>query len=128
MKRLGRLCPYSVRAELPKIHELLVTVSVVAALLAILASGSIAQAAVNRFPAYGVLANGPWRPVLLPGQREVVFTMYGAPSQIDALRHVVTAMQEKDLGNGFDPGPAARAVNKPVFDYLASVGWPVIAY
>jgi hypothetical protein len=77
---------------------------------------------------YRVLANGPWQPVLLPGQRAFVFTMYGAPSDLNSLRRLVTIMQEKDLGNGFDPGPAARAINKPVFDYLASVGWPVIAY
>jgi hypothetical protein len=37
-------------------------------------------------------------------------------------------MEKKNLGNGFDPGPAAKAVNKSVFDYLATVGWPVIAY
>src|SRR5690348_11907039 len=81
-----------------------------------------------QFPPYRSLSNGPWPPVLLPGQRQCVFTMYGAPSQIDSLRRVVALMQEKDLGNGFDPGPAARAANKPIFDYLATVGWPVIAY
>jgi hypothetical protein len=37
-------------------------------------------------------------------------------------------MQENNLGNGFDPGPAARASNKAVFDYLVTVGWPVMAY
>lgn len=81
-----------------------------------------------QFPPYRSLSNGPWPPVLLPGQRQCVFTMYGAPSQSDSLRRVVALMQEKDLGNGFDPGPAARAANKPIFDYLATVGWPVIAY
>jgi hypothetical protein len=50
--------------------------------------------------------------------------MYGAPSDSNSLRRVVRLMQEKDLGNGFDPGPAARAGNRPAFDYLASVGWP----
>jgi hypothetical protein len=119
-----RLCHYLVRPAAHKLQELTVVVSVVA----ILVSGSIARAAVNRFPDYEALANGPWRPVLLPEQREFAFTMYGAPSDLNSLRRVVTIMQEKDLGNGFDPGPAARAVNKTVFDYLASVSWPVIAY
>src|ERR1035441_9420767 len=32
------------------------------------------------------------------------------------------------LGNGFDPGPPARAASKPLFDYLATVGWPATAY
>jgi hypothetical protein len=54
--------------------------------------------------------------------------MYGAPSELNSLRRVVTIMQEKDLGDGFDPGPAARAINRPVFDYLANIGWPVVAY
>ena len=80
------------------------------------------------FPDYTTLASSAWQPVLLPGQRGFVFTIYGAPSDISALRRVVSVMQEKDLGNGFDPGPAARAANKPVFDYLATVGWPVMAY
>src|SRR5207245_2563648 len=80
------------------------------------------------FPNYKMLADGPWQPRLLPGQREFVFTMYGAPSELEPLRHLVTLMQEQKLGNGFDPGPAARANNRPAFDYLASIGWPVIAY
>jgi hypothetical protein len=98
------------------------------ALLAIIVSSFSIRAAGDGLPYYEALANGPWQPRLLPGQRGFVFTMYGAPSDLNSLRRVVTSMQEKDLGNGFDPGPAARAVNKPVFDYLAGVGWPVIAY
>lgn len=54
--------------------------------------------------------------------------MYGAPSELNSLRRVVTLMQQHNLGNGFDPGPAARGVNKPSFDYLATIGWPVMAY
>jgi hypothetical protein len=97
-------------------------------LLGLLLSCSLTQAAENRFPDYHALANSPWQPVLLPGQQHFVFTMYGAPSDSNSLRHVVRLMQEKDLGNGFDPGPAARAGNRPAFEYLASVGWPVMAY
>ncbi len=54
--------------------------------------------------------------------------MYGAPTDVNALRQVVTVMREEKLGNGFDPGPAARAASRPAFDFLASVGWPVMAY
>jgi hypothetical protein len=79
-------------------------------------------AAAGGFSDYSTLARGIWKPVLLPGQRGFVFTIYGAPSELGALRKVVSVMQEKDLGNGFDPGPAARPVNKPVFDF-----WPLLA-
>jgi len=99
-----------------------------ATLLAFFLSDLGVRAAEDPFPDFPTLANGPWHSVLLPGQRGFVFTMYGAPSDLSALRRVVTLMQEQELGNGFDPGPAARAANKPVFDYLASVGWPVITY
>jgi hypothetical protein len=98
-----------------------------AVLGAVFSTGAVA-APVDGFPDYSTLARGVWQPVLLPEQRGFVFTMYGAPSDLNAVRRVVSVMQEKDLGNGFDPGPAARPVNKPVFDFLATTGWPVIAY
>ena len=93
----------------------------------ILSTGTVGVAA-GAFPDYSTLARSVWQPVLLPGQRGFVFTMYGAPSELKALRRVVNLMQEKDLGNGLDPGPAASAVNQPVFDYLATINWPVVAY
>lgn len=96
-------------------------------LLSILSFGP-SPAAVPSFPSYAALANSPWRLNPLPGQPEFVFTLYGAPTDLDSLRRVVALMQELHLGNGFDPGPAARPVNKPAFDYLATIGWPVIAY
>jgi hypothetical protein len=96
-------------------------------LVALFSSGAFG-ATTTGFPSYSSLASSAWQPVLLTGQRGFVFTLYGAPSDINALRQVVTVMQEKDLGNGFDPGPAARGANKPIFDYLATIGWPVIAY
>jgi len=37
-------------------------------------------------------------------------------------------MQEKGLGNGFDPGPFGGATSRPLFEYLATVGWPVVCY
>ena len=102
--------------------------SAAAVLLAIFSGIFPVRAGHNPFPEYGMLAGGAWQPVLLPGSRNFVFTLYGAPNEMTALRGVVNAMQEKDLGNGFDPGPSARAANKALFDYLAGVGWPVIAY
>src|SRR5262249_1973289 len=97
-------------------------------LIALIVGGVTVQVTAGSFPAFKVLTNGPWRVQLLPGQSEFVFTMYGAPAELEPLRHLVAVMQEQKLGNGFDPGPAARAINKPAFDYLASIGWPVIAY
>jgi hypothetical protein len=94
----------------------------------LLVSASDAATAENTFPDFPTLVRRAWQPVLLKGQHDVVFTLYGVPGDVDSLRRLVTVMQEKDLGNGFDPGPAARPVNQPAFEYLASVGWPVIAY
>jgi hypothetical protein len=128
MKPLGWTRDRSVQKTVPKPCQLPGVNWIAAALLAIIVSSFNIRAAADRSPDYVALANGPWQPRLLPRQRGFVFTMYGAPSELDSLRRMVTIMQEKDLGNGFDPGPAARAVNKPVFDYLGSIGWPVVAY
>lgn len=80
------------------------------------------------FPAFAGLADGPlqWRP--LPGRRDVAFSMYGAPSDLETLRQLVGVMRERNLGNAFDPGPGPQPAMRPVFDYLATVGWPVMAY
>ena len=85
-------------------------------------------AAAMSFSAYNQLASGPQQVRLLPGQREFVFTIYGTPDDLEQLKQLLNAMKEKHLGNGFDPGPAARSASKPLFDYLATEGWPVIAY
>ncbi|MHC1767719.1 MAG: hypothetical protein AB9869_26165 [Verrucomicrobiia bacterium] len=94
---------------------------------------SLAAALVNRgdagtFPDYQAISTGSQQVRLLPGQREFIFTMYGTPGGLDQLEQLVNVMKEKHLGNGFDPGPGARAPSKPLFDYLATVGWPVVAY
>jgi hypothetical protein len=85
-------------------------------------------AAPAALPGYQQMADGLWKPCLLPGQRGFVFSMYGTPGDRDGLRKLVEVMRSQKLGNGFDPGPAARASSKPLFDYLATVGWPVMAY
>ncbi len=65
---------------------------------------------------------------LLPGQSACVFTIYGAPGELEPLKQLVQVMQDQHLGNGFDPGPSPQPSSKPIFDYLATVGWPVICY
>jgi hypothetical protein len=54
--------------------------------------------------------------------------MYGLPAELEPLKQVVQVMREKALGNGFDPGPTPRPETKPLFDYLAGIGWPVVCY
>ena len=80
------------------------------------------------FPSHQTLATGPWAVRTLPGCEAFTFTLYGCPGELDTLKSLVEAMQTMGLGNGFDPGPAARAASKGLFDYLASVGWPVVCY
>ena len=63
---------------------------------------------------------------LLPGQSNFVFTMYHTPGKLDELKQLVQVMRDQQLGNGFDPGPSLHGYNKPLFDYLARVGWPVV--
>ncbi|MCL5097216.1 MAG: hypothetical protein M1608_06775 [Candidatus Omnitrophica bacterium] len=94
----------------------------IVALLLVLVGGRIQAGDAFTFPDYASLSKGVWQARLLPGQRQVVFTMYGAPAEIESLRQVVEVMREQKLGNGFDPGPTARAISKPVLDYLATVG------
>jgi len=86
------------------------------------------HAAPISFPDYQQLSAGPQQVRLLPGQREFVFTMYGTPGDVGQLQQLVSIMKEQHLGNGFDPGPATRPASKPLFDYLATVGWSVMAY
>ena len=79
-------------------------------------------------PDFRNLAGGAQQVRLLPGQREFVFSMYGAPGNLESLRQLVGVMRAQRLGNGFDPGPGPGPGSKPIFDYLATVGWPVICY
>jgi hypothetical protein len=69
-----------------------------------------------------------FRVLLLPGQTSVVFSMYGTPGGIDNLKQLVQTMREQSLGNGFDPAPTPLPEQKPVFDYLATVGWPAACW
>ncbi len=80
------------------------------------------------FPDHAALEKSSWKVTLLPGQPGFVFTMYGCPGDLDKLKQMVGVMQEKVLGNGFDPGPTANAASKPLFEYLASIRWPMICY
>jgi hypothetical protein len=80
------------------------------------------------FPTFRALATGVQRVRLLPGCRDSVFTMYGAPGDLASLRQLVGVMRAQCLGNGFDPVGAANPNSIPIFDYLATVGWPVVCY
>src|SRR5215471_11850788 len=59
-------------------------------------SAKPSQAAAT-FPAFDLLANGPQQMRLLPGQSNVVFTMYGAPGELDKMRQVIAVMREQKL-------------------------------
>ena len=86
------------------------------------------MSAAVRFPNYGEESAGPQKVRLLPGQTNFIFTLYGTPGTLPELEQLVQVMKERHLGNGFDPGPAARPASKPLFDFLAATGWPVVAY
>jgi hypothetical protein len=88
----------------------------------------VQSASTLSFPNFADLANGPQQIRLLPGQREFVFSMYGAPGELEPLKQLVAVMRDQKLGNGFDPGPGPHTSSKPVIDYLATVGWPVVCY
>ena len=88
----------------------------------------VQSASALSFPNFVDLANGPQQIRLLPGQREFVFSMYGAPGELEPLKQLVAVMRDQKLGNGFDPGPGPHPSSKPVIDYLATVGWPVVCY
>ena len=92
------------------------------ALGVVLALGAFGAATTNAFR-----ADLP-APRLLPGQSEFAFTLYGCPDNLTQLQEVVAVMRERGFGNGFDPGPSAVAASRPLLEYLATVGWPVILY
>jgi len=69
-----------------------------------------------------------WEPILLPGQTEFVYTMYSCPGDLEGLKELVGIMQREQLGNGFDPGPAAHASSADMLSYLATLGWPLVSY
>ncbi|MGA2866623.1 MAG: hypothetical protein ABSF95_19280 [Verrucomicrobiota bacterium] len=83
---------------------------------------------VSSFPDFRTLAGGAQQARLLPGQHEFISSMYGAPGELEPLRQLVGVMRDQKIGNGFDPGPGTGPNSGPIFDYLATVGWPVICY
>lgn len=80
------------------------------------------------FPDFQTLDSGVQRVRLLPGQHGITFTMYGAPGDLEPLRQLVAVMRAQNLGNGFDPVTGAAPRSQPIFDFLATVGWPAICY
>lgn len=45
---------------------------------------------------------------------------------MEPLSEVLAIMRARRLGNAIDPGPTAEAVSRPLFELLATEGWPVI--
>jgi hypothetical protein len=82
----------------------------------------------SAWPNFESLADGSQQLRLLPGQRDAAFAMYGAPAELEKLRELVQVMQDQQLGNAFDPGPSPHPAMKPIFDYLATLGWPLVCY
>jgi len=82
---------------------------------------ALAQAAIHPVP-------DAWEPVLLPGQSQFVYTMYNCPADLEGLKELVEVMRREGLGNGFDPGPTGHADAAESLDYVATLGWPVVAY
>ena len=80
------------------------------------------------FPAYDTLAAGPHQVRLLPGVGQFVFSLYGAPGDLGAVRELVEVLRERRLGNGFDPGPGPSLQSRPILDFLAENHWPVVFY
>ncbi len=99
-----------------------------AAVCAPLFTAGRASEAPARFPDHAVLAAGPHQVRLLPGVGQFVFSLYGAPSELPTLRHLVPWLREHDFANGFDPGPGPGAQAAPVFEFLAQERWPVVFY
>jgi hypothetical protein len=64
----------------------------------------------------------------IPNHPAFVFTIYGAPAELEPLKQLVQVMRDQHLGNGFDPGPTPAPNTKPIFDYLATLDWPVMCY
>lgn len=90
--------------------------------------GHDSEDVIIRLTEYSKLSNSPWRVQLLPGHNEFVFSMYGCPDQLEPLKSLIEVMREEGLGNGFDPGPFGSAKSKPLFEYLSTVGWPIVSY
>ena len=114
--------------DLKFLRRITCALSLLTAASAVSAEDPIVNTASASFPDFQTLASGPQQIHLLPGRREVVFTIYGAPGELEPLRQLVHVMREQKLGNGFDPGPSPYPAAKPIFDYLATVGWPVMCY
>lgn len=69
-----------------------------------------------------------FEPILIPGQNRCLFTIYGAPSDVETLKQLVSVMKSKPLGIGFDPGPRPTPNSSELNDYLGQLGWPIVTY
>ena len=69
-----------------------------------------------------------WAVQSLPHHPEFVFSLYGAPGEVESLRQLMTVMRDQHVGNGFDPGPGLQSAAAPLFQMLADAGWPAMCY
>jgi hypothetical protein len=82
----------------------------------------------GQWPTAEQLQNSPQKLSWLPGTDSVTFTMYGAPADLPSLKALAECMRSESLGNGFDPGPGPFPANRPAFDYLRRLRWPLVSY
>lgn len=79
-------------------------------------------------PAVRALDRIPPSPRLLPGSSQFHFSLYSVPSDVSELTSLVEVLRSQSLASAFDPGPSASATSRPVMEYLARLGWPVVLY
>ncbi len=82
----------------------------------------------TRWPRWDELNQGPHQVRLLPGTSQFIFSLYGVPGDAQQVRELVDLLRDRNLANGFDPGPGASASQTAVLDYLAANGWPLVLY
>jgi hypothetical protein len=57
-----------------------------------------------------------------------VFSLYGAPGDLATVQSLVAMLRERELANGFDPGPGPDPRSPATLAFLASNRWPVVFY
>lgn len=81
-----------------------------------------------QFATYLELSQSPLRIRNLPGRDGFTFTMYATPGSFEHFQALVQVMQDKNLGNGFDPGPGASVRQAQHHELLRQLKWPVVGY
>lgn len=82
---------------------------------------AIAERVLHRGPTYESLAHGLQRVQLLTGQRGFVFTLYGAPADLAAMRDLVEVMKAQRSATDLIPAP--RRVRPRARSSISSLPW-----